>query len=101
MALGLLGISVATSLLVGISTQDGCPTCFPVPSSQVQPWLLGGRLDGLRNLGRRGGAGLASGNLNSCAQVGTTLGLAALAAIAAARTEAPTGGWEATAAALI
>jgi MFS family permease len=45
--------------------------------------------------------GLASGVLNSSAQIGTALGLAALITVAAARTEALAGGEEATAAALV
>ena len=103
MALGLLGICVATLLITGISAESGLPY---VLSNAVLAGLglgcsaVASTTRGTAAVGEEE-RGLASGVLNSSAQIGTALGLAALITVAAARTEALAGGGEATAAALV
>ena len=103
MALGLLGICGATLVIAGISAEGGLPY---VLSNAVLAGLglgcsaVASTTRGTAAVGEEE-RGLASGVLNSSAQIGTALGLAALITVAAARTEALAGGGEATAAALV
>jgi len=89
MVFGLLTIAAANLLLTGISAENGLAYvlvgaamsgfgigCASVASTATGTSALGG-----------GEQGLASGLLNSFAQVGTALGLAALVTLAAARTD--------------
>ena len=103
MILGLLGICAATSLLLGISAEGGLP--YVLSNAAFSGLALGCSAVASTTRGtsavQEEERGLASGILSSCAQVGTALGLAALATIAAARTGALTGGGEASAAALV
>lgn len=103
MALGLLGISVATLIIVGISAEGGLP--YVLSNAALSGLALGWSAVASTTRGtsavEEDERGLASGVLNSSAQIGTALGLAALITVAAARTEALTGGEEATAAALV
>ncbi len=103
MALGLVGISVATLLIAGISVEGGLP--YVLANAGLSGLALG--CSAVASTTRGTSAveveerGLASGILNSSAQIGTALGLAFLITVAAARTEALTGGEEATAAAMV
>ena len=103
MALGLLGISAATLLIAGISAEEGLP--YVISNAVISGLALGCSAVASTTRGtsavQEGERGLASGVLNSSAQVGTALGLAALITVAATRTEALTGGGEAGAAALV
>jgi EmrB/QacA subfamily drug resistance transporter len=103
MALGLVGVSVATLLIAGITAEGGLP--YVLANAALSGLALG--CSAVASTTRGTSAveeeerGLASGILNSSAQMGTALGLAVLITVAAARTEALAGGEEATAAALV
>ena len=103
MSLGLLVVAASALVAAGITAEGG-----------VGYVLAGAALSGL-GLGcasvastargtsavERGDRGLASGFMNTSAQVGTALGLAALISLASARTVAVSGGTEAGAEALV
>jgi EmrB/QacA subfamily drug resistance transporter len=103
MALGLLGICGATLLISGISAEGGLP--YVLSNAVLAGLSLG--CSAVASTTRGTAAveaeerGLASGVLNSSAQIGTALGLAALITVAAARTGALAGGEEASAAAMV
>ena len=103
MALGLLGICGATLLISGISAEGGLP--YVLSNAVLAGLSLG--CSAVASTTRGTAAvegeerGLASGVLNSSAQIGTALGLAALITVAAARTGALAGGEEASAAAVV
>ena len=94
MALGLLGISGAALLITGISAEGGL--AFVLSNAAISGLGLGCSAVASTTRGisavQEEERGLASGILNSSAQIGTALGLAALITVAAARTEALTGG---------
>jgi MFS family permease len=103
MALGLLGISGAALLITGISAEGGL--AYVLSNAALSGLALGcsavaSTTRGTSAVGEEE-RGLVSGVLNSSAQIGTALGLAALITLAAARTEALAGGGLATAAALV
>ena len=103
MSLGLVVVAASALVTAGITAEGG-----------VGYVLAGAALSGL-GLGcasvastahgtsavERGDRGLASGFMNTSAQVGTALGLAALISLASARTVAVSGGTEAGAEALV
>ncbi len=103
MALGLLGISGAALLITGISAEGGL--AYVLANAALSGLALG--CSAVASTARGTSAvgeeerGLASGLLNSSAQIGTALGLAALITVAAARTGALAGGEDATATALV
>ena len=103
MALGLVGISVATLLIAGISVEKGLP--YVLANAVLSGLALG--CSAVASTARGTSAveekerGLASGVLNSSAQIGTALGLAALFTVAAARTGALADGGVVSAAALV
>ena len=96
MALGLVGICGATLLITGISAEGGLP--YVVANAALSGLALGCSAVASTTRGtsavREEERGLASGLLNSSAQVGTALGLAVLFAVAIARTEAVALGGE-------
>ena len=104
MALGLLGICAASLLSAGISATGG--VAYVVSGAALSGLSLGcsavaSTARGASAVGE-GERGLASGLLNSSAQVGTALGLAVLFAIAAAVSAAAVaGGGEPTPEALV
>ncbi|HEX2181918.1 MAG TPA: MFS transporter [Rubrobacteraceae bacterium] len=103
MALGLLGISGAALLITGISAEGGL--AYVLSNAALSGLALGcsavaSTTRGTSAVGEEE-RGLASGLLNSSAQIGTALGLAALITVAAARTEVLAGDGPATAAALV
>ena len=103
MALGLLGICGSTLIITGITAEGGLP--YVLSNAVLSGLALGcsavaSTTRGTAAVGEEE-RGLASGVLNSAAQIGTALGLAALITVAAARTGALAGGEEATAAALV
>jgi EmrB/QacA subfamily drug resistance transporter len=103
MTLGLLGISGAALLISGISAEGGL--AFVLSNAALSGLALGcsavaSTARGTSAVGE-GERGLASGLLNSSAQIGTALGLAALITVAAARTEALAGEGPATAATIV
>ena len=103
MSLGLMVVAASALVTAGITAEGG-----------VGYVLVGAALSGL-GLGcasvastargtsavERGDRGLASGFMNTSAQVGTALGLAALISLASARTVAVSGGTEAGTEALV
>lgn len=93
MALGLLGISAATLLALGISAEGGLR--FVVANATLSGLALGCSAVASTTRGTsalaQGERGLASGLLNSSAQIGTALGLAVFFTLAAARTDALAG----------
>ena len=103
MALGLVGISVATLLIAGISVEEGLP--YVLANAVLSGLALG--CSAVASTARGTSAveeqerGLASGVLNSSAQIGMALGLATLFTVAAARTGALADGGVASAAALV
>ena len=96
MALGLVGISVATLVIVGISASGGL--WYVVANATLSGLALGCSAVASTTRGtsavKEEERGLASGLLNSSAQVGTALGLAVLFAVAVARTDAVAVGGE-------
>ncbi|HEX2728577.1 MAG TPA: MFS transporter, partial [Rubrobacteraceae bacterium] len=103
MAAGLAGISISTLLVTGISADRGlglvlanaaltgvCLGCSAVASTAAGT-----------SAARADEQGLVSGLLNTAAQIGTAMGLAALFTIAAARTDALSGGAKPTDEALV
>jgi MFS family permease len=103
MALGLAGICGATLLITGISAEGGLP--YVVANAALSGLALGCSAVASTTRGtsavREEERGLASGLLNTSAQVGTALGLAVLFAVAVARTEAVALGGEPSAQALV
>ncbi len=102
MALGLLGICAATLITAGISAEAGVK--YVVSGAALSGFALGcsavaSTTRGTSAVGT-GERGLASGLLNSSAQVGTALGVAILFTIASART-GTLSGVEPTAQALV
>jgi MFS family permease len=93
MAAGLLGVALGSAALAGIGTSGG----FPLPL--VAGFVLSGGGLGVASVASTAAGtaavpaaqqGLASGLLNTAAQVGTAVGLAALVTVASARTGALT-----------
>ena len=103
MALGLLGICGATLLITGISAEGGLS--YVISNAALSGLALGCSAVASTTHGtsavREDERGLASGLLNSCAQVGTALGLAVLFAVAAGRADAVAAGAEPGAEALV
>jgi EmrB/QacA subfamily drug resistance transporter len=103
MALGLAGICGATLLITGISAEGGLP--YVVANAALSGLALGCSAVASTTRGtsavREDERGLASGLLNTSAQVGTALGLAVLFAVAVSRTEVVALGREPSAEALI
>jgi MFS family permease len=94
MATGLAGVAVAGLVATGISAGGGVG--YVLSGATVSGLSLGcasvaSTARGTSAAGE-GERGLASGLLNSCAQVGAALGLAVLFTLAAARTDALAGG---------
>ena len=103
MALGLLGVCAASLLTAGISVGSG--VAYVVSGAALAGLFLGcsavaSTARGASAVGE-GQRGLASGLLNSSAQIGTALGLAVLFAIAAAVSAAVAGGGEPSPEALV
>lgn len=100
---GLLTVAAASVLTAGISARGGL---FYVLSSSVLSGLglgcsaVASTATGTSAVGG-GKRGLASGLLNTAAQVGTALGLAVFVTLAAARADSLAGGGEPTSAALV
>jgi EmrB/QacA subfamily drug resistance transporter len=103
MTLGLLGICAATLITTGISSEGGL--AYVVSGAALSGLALGCSAVASTTRGtsavEEGVRGLASGLLNSSAQVGTALGLAVLFVIAVARTDAVAVGGEPGAEALV
>lgn len=103
MALGLLGICGAALLITGISAGGGL--FFVIPGVSLSGLALGCSAVASTTRGtsavKEEERGLASGLLNSSAQIGTALGSASLFAVAVARTDAVAAGGEPTAEALV
>jgi EmrB/QacA subfamily drug resistance transporter len=103
MTMGLLGICAATLITTGISSEGGL--AYVVSGAALSGLALG--CSAVASTTRGTSAveeevrGLASGLLNSSAQVGTALGLAVLFVIAVARTDAVAAGGEPGAEALV
>ena len=102
MTWGLLGICAATLVSAGISAGGGVG--YVVSGAALSGLALG--CSAVASTTRGTSAmederGLASGLLNSSAQVGTAIGLAVLFTVAAARADTLTGGSEPTAEALV
>jgi EmrB/QacA subfamily drug resistance transporter len=102
MTWGLLGICAATLVTAGISAGGGVG--YVVSGAALSGLALG--CSAVASTARGTSAvqderGLASGLLNSSAQVGTAIGLAVLFTVAAARADTLTGGGEPTAQALV
>jgi EmrB/QacA subfamily drug resistance transporter len=103
MALGLSGICGATLLITGISAEGGL--FYVLSNAALAGLALGCSAVASTTCGtsavREEDRGLASGLLNSSAQVGTALGLAILFAVAVARTDAVAPGGEPSGEALV
>ena len=103
MTWALLGICAATLVTVGISAESGL--WYVLSSATLSGLALGCSAVASTSCGtsavKEGERGLASGLLNSSAQVGTALGLAALFTVAAAHADALGGGGEPAARALV
>jgi EmrB/QacA subfamily drug resistance transporter len=93
MALGLCGICAGTLVAVGVSAEGGLR--YVVANAVISGLALGCSAVAATTRGtsaaQEGEQGLASGLLNSAAQVGTALGLAVFFTLAAARTSALVG----------
>ena len=93
MTVGLLGICSATLVTAGISAEAGL--AYVVSGAALSGLALGCSAVASTSRGTsavgEGERGLASGLLNSSAQVGTALGVAILFTIAAAHTSALSG----------
>ena len=103
MTWGLLGICVAALVMAGISAEGGL--LYVISGATLSGLALGcsavaSTTRGTSAVGEEE-RGLASGLLNSSAQVGTALGLAALFTVAAAHADALAGGGEPAARALV
>ena len=94
MALGLTGICVGTLVATGISADGGLG--YVIANATISGLALGCSAVAATTRGtssaEEGEQGLASGLLNSAAQIGTALGLAVFFTLAAARTDAVAGG---------
>jgi EmrB/QacA subfamily drug resistance transporter len=103
MALGLVGICGATLLITGISAEGGL--FYVISNAALSGLALGCSAVASTTCGTSAveeeDRGLASGLLNSSAQIGTALGLAVLSAVAVARTDAVAVGGEPGAEALV
>lgn len=103
MALGLGGICGATLLITGISAEGGL--FYVISNAALSGLALGCSAVASTTKGtsavKEEDRGLASGLLNSSAQVGAALGLAVLFAVAVARTDAVAAGGEPGAEALV
>jgi EmrB/QacA subfamily drug resistance transporter len=103
MAIGLLGIGGGALLITGISAGSGL--VFVIANAVLAGLGLGCAAVASTTCGtsavRADDRGLASGLLNSAAQIGTALGLSVLFAVAAARTDAAATGGEPGAEALV
>jgi EmrB/QacA subfamily drug resistance transporter len=103
MALGLTAICGATLLITGISAGGGL--FYVISNAALSGLALGCSAVASTTRGtsavKEEDRGLASGLLNSSAQVGTALGLAVLFAVAVARTDAVAAGGEPGAEALV
>jgi EmrB/QacA subfamily drug resistance transporter len=103
MVSGLVFVAAASLILGGISAGGGfarLPVCLMLSGSGLGCASVASTALGT-SAAREGEQGLASGLLNTSAQVGTALGLAALTTIATARSEVLMSSGEATAAALV
>ena len=102
MACGLIGICAATLVVVGISAESGL--WYVLSNATLSGLALGCSAVASTTRGtsvvREEERGLASGLLNSSAQIGTAVGLAVLFTLAAAHAEAIAGA-EPTARALV
>ena len=102
-ALGLLVVALSSLVNAGISVEGGVG--YVVSGSILAGFGLGCSAVAATAVGtsalNEGEQGLASGLLNTAAQVGTALGVAVLVTVAAAGTGAASGGGSATAAALV
>jgi len=103
MALGLMAICGATLLITGISAQGGL--FYVISNATLSGLALGCSAVASTTHGtsavKEEARGLASGLLNSSAQVGTALGLAVLFTVAVARTDAVVASGEPDAEALV
>jgi EmrB/QacA subfamily drug resistance transporter len=102
MTWGLLGICAATLISAGISAEGGVG--YVVSGAALSGFALGCSAVAATTRGTSAmedERGLASGLLNSSAQVGTAIGLAVLFTVAAARADTLTGGGEPTAETLV
>ncbi len=103
MTWGMLGICAATLVIAGISAESGL--WYVLSSATLSGLALGCSAVASTTCGtsavREEERGLASGLLNSSAQVGTAMGLAVLFMVAAAHTGSLTGDGEPTAQALV
>jgi EmrB/QacA subfamily drug resistance transporter len=103
MALGLMAICGATLLITGISAEGGL--FYVISNATLSGLALGCSAVASTTRGtsavKEEDRGLASGLLNSSAQVGTALGLAVLFTVAVARTDAVAAGGEPSGEALV
>lgn len=103
MALGLVGIAAGTLVALGITADGGL--AYVLASATLSGLALGCAAVAATTFGTSAAGqdeqGLASGILNSAAQLGTALGVAAFFAVATARTDVAAGAGMATADALV
>ena len=102
MVWGLLGICAAALVTAGISAGEGIG--YVVSGATLSGLALGCSAVASTTRGTsavQDQRGLASGLLNSSAQIGTAIGLAVLFTVAASRTDALTGGGEPTSETLV
>ena len=94
MACGLIAISAGSATLLGVSSHSGGYLWYLIPAFVLMGTGLGCASVASTTSGTAAAEGslqgLASGLLNSAAQIGTVLGLAILVPLSAARTEALT-----------